>query len=716
MRIGKKKIKFGIQLKMIAMGLAVVAVFLALIMGYILPKTEQNMMQVKELQVKEEINLVFNILEFFQSMEKSGIYNRTEAQGHAQAVIRELQYGNENENYFWITDTLPMVMLHPEKQELTGSIVNDYTDAAGNTPFADSVTICEEQGEGFISFVWPYKGDTNRQETKLAYVKMFEPWGWIIGTGIYTVEVQEAVRVQRNQLMIMGIIIALVASLLVSLFSGRISKNIKKVASTADRLALGDVNQEIKIRSADETADMGNSLGEVVAYFKDIAKAADRIADGDLTVEVTPRSEHDTLGHTFKRMVANLSNLVEQIKSSAKMMEESTMQLADAAEQSGAASTQVANVAQQVAKGSEEQSRNIYEANTAVEQLGQAIDLVIDRMKQQREANKQVDSLINNVTNKAEQTATEAQKAASGAIQASETARDGARTVEKTIEGIGKINLSMQDVSNKITELGTYSEKIGSMIAVIDDIAAQTNLLALNAAIEAARAGEQGRGFAVVADEVKKLAERTAKETKEIERLIGTVQKGVSECVKASQTGYKQTEQGTDLANESGLALNQIMEAVKTVVEQIEHISVAGKEMAEMCEETVKVLASVDTCAVQAAEATSQMVENKSQLADSANEVAGVTEENSAATEEMSASAEEMSSQVQQVVASTHELASVAKELQSAVAKFKVKEETPINDGSDLTSSRNESVVLIGKDNNGNGKEQNIEDYELMNL
>jgi methyl-accepting chemotaxis protein len=117
---------------------------------------------------------------------------------------------------------------------------------------------------------------------------------------------------------------------------------------------------------------------------------------------------------------------------------------------------------------------------------------------------------------------------------------------------MNRISDAVDSVSKQVTGLGEQSAEIGKIVAVIDDIAAQTNLLALNTAIEAARAGEQGRGFAVVTDEVRQLAERVTQATTEIAGLIEGVQTSVDQSVKA-------TAAGSELANQTGTALEQII-------------------------------------------------------------------------------------------------------------------------------------------------------------
>jgi len=257
------------------------------------------------------------------------------------------------------------------------------------------------------------------------------------------------------------------------------------------------------------------------------------------------------------------------------------------------------------------------------------------------------------------------------------------RLVDKCLE-----RLETEDLKNK---------QFGGMIAVIDDIASQTNLLALNAAIEAARAGEQGRGFAVVADEVKKLAERTAKETKEISTLVSTVQKGVSESIKASMEGAKQADEGSNLANEAGVALGQILDAINSMTNQIEQISAAAEEMSASASEMVKVVEGVSKIAEQNLNTTKNMADSKAKVSESASAVAATVEENSAATQQMSASAEEMSAQVQETVTSSRALLNLAEELKQAVSLFKLS----VNTG-------NEVVEAAGQ-TKGNGKKSKAE-------
>ena len=124
----------------------------------------------------------------------------------------------------------------------------------------------------------------------------------------------------------------------------------------------------------------------------------------------------------------------------------------------------------------------------------------------------------------------------------------------------------MAGVVETMREIDRSSERIADILAVIDGIAFQTNILALNAAVEAARAGEQGRGFAVVASEVRTLAQRSAQAAKEIKQLI--------------QENVVQVRRGSDLVQEAGRTMGEIVGAIQSVTETVAGITAGSSEQA----------------------------------------------------------------------------------------------------------------------------------------
>ena len=184
---------------------------------------------------------------------------------------------------------------------------------------------------------------------------------------------------------------------------------------------------------------------------------------------------------------------------------------------------------------------------------------------------------------------------------ANDKAQAGYEQIERLIARIGEVANMVRHSAQQIACLEDESEKISNIVSVIKDIADQTNLLALNAAIEAARAGEQGRGFAVVADEVRKLSERTALSTGEIEKMVAAIQRSTREVVGEVSQGVALVEESVHDARKTGELIGSMQEMARKVSQLVDEIAEAMNEQSSASNDVAR---KVEDVATQTEEAT----------------------------------------------------------------------------------------------------------------
>ncbi len=269
------------------------------------------------------------------------------------------------------------------------------------------------------------------------------------------------------------------------------------------------------------------------------------------------------------------------IKSTQRTIVDVATQAMDISNRVAAAAEQLSAQVEQVTQGTERQSEQAHSTATAMEEMN---------------------STVLEVARNAGQASEEAENTRS-------KAGEGANLVNEVLLAIENVNKVAQAVKANTEELGQQAEAIGNIMNVISDIADQTNLLALNAAIEAARAGEAGRGFAVVADEVRKLAEKTMTATVEVGTSIKQIQESTVNNVARVGEAAEGVGHATELAAESGRALDEIVQFASHTTELISGIATAAEEQSATSEEINRAVEEINRIA---GETSTGMVESSS--------------------------------------------------------------------------------------------------------
>ena len=435
----------------------------------------RNMMILeKKEKLKDLVQNTYSMLEtqyrYAHDTEKLTAVVEAKVKNDATKNIGALRYGTDGKDYFWINDTHPKMVMHPIKPSLNGQDLSDFKDPNGKRLFVEFVNVCRQSGEGFVEYMWPLPGQ-DTPVPKLSYVKLFKPWNWIVGTGIYLddiekalakkeKEIKSAVARQRNWLIgAIVIIIAAVGSGL-TLVSRKISGPIKAATVMLQDIAQGegDLTKRLELQSQDE-------IGEMAKWF-------------NVFIE--------KIWHIIKDIAGNAKSLntsSDELSRLSAQMSEGAKNMSSKSSTGSAAATELNSNMQSMAAAMEQAATNMNIVATAAEEMTATIN---------------------------------------------EIAQNSGKARVITDEAVTQA----QSASGRIAELGKAAQDIGKVTETITDISEQTNLLALNATIEAARAGEAGKGFAVVANEIKELARQTAAATQEIKANIDGIQGSTAGTVK----------------------------------------------------------------------------------------------------------------------------------------------------------------------------------------
>jgi PAS domain S-box-containing protein len=192
----------------LAIGLFILAIFVV-----ILPSFEKTIMDKKKEMISELTNTAYSLLEEYDLEYRDSSMTLSEAQQMAASRIERIRYGKELKDYFWIIDEHPRMIMHPYRSELINADLTDYKDPNGKKLFVEAVYKVKADSDGFVDYMWQWKDDSTQIVPKLSYVKGYEPWNWIVGTGIYLEDVKIEIKVLKNRLLKVSFVITLIISI-----------------------------------------------------------------------------------------------------------------------------------------------------------------------------------------------------------------------------------------------------------------------------------------------------------------------------------------------------------------------------------------------------------------------------------------------------------------------------------------------------------------------
>ncbi len=442
--------------------------------------------------ISSEVQSAISITENYYELAQSGGLSEAEAQKKAMEVIRSIRYGDDNSGYLWIDGTDYTLLMHPILPDQEGNNRYELTDQNDVKIIQEIMKVAKEGGYNEFYFT---KSDGVTVAPKVAYSKEFEPWDWVITTGVYEDDIQgvvdnsagvvrisqifdRAISLMAGIAALFTVIIAIVAYILIK----RIIQVIEKVKAQLTRVAQGDLTGKLEGRISQRNDELG-------AMVRNTNIAMD----------------------SFRSSMLSVKDTTDAVESGSTDMKEKTENAVNANEQ---VATAIGNVAAEVS------------------QQASAVDQMIENVASLADAGKAVSTAV--------------EEALQYMKQLDGNSADMKAKMESMSEESAHMDVNVQEISEKIDVTSKGIQEMETILGSIEEIASETNLLALNASIEAARAGDAGRGFAVVADSIKGLSENTTNELENIRKIISTLVENFKECEKCIELVVKSNQSSTE--------------------------------------------------------------------------------------------------------------------------------------------------------------------------
>jgi len=433
--------------KLAAMTIGTIAALIVLF-AFLLINGKSQMLGDRQAKVRNLVEVAHATVAHFEKAAREGKMSVEDAQKAAAAAVRDLRY--DKTEYFWINDLNDLMVMHPIKPAMEGNKLDQLKDTNGKLLFAEFNRVVKTQGSGFVDYVWPKPGSES-SVPKISFVMGFQPWGWVIGSGIYIDDVEAKFRSNAIELLLWGLGIGGFVGISLLLLSrniiGTLGGDPTVASAVTRRIAAGDLATPVDTAPGDNDSLLANirtmqetlrsMISSILGNAEQVSSAADQLLRASEEVADRARQQSDA--------AASMAASVEEMAVSIDQVKENAAEAHGISQEAGKISEEGAAVIHNAATEMRKISEAVQSSSTIVEDLGRQSD--------------QITSIVNTIKEIADQTNLLALNAAIEAARAGEQGRGFAVVADEVRKLAERTSLSTTEIGGMVAKIqnGTRS-------------------------------------------------------------------------------------------------------------------------------------------------------------------------------------------------------------------------------------------------------------------